>query len=219
MSTEPNSHHHHHHHGKDDAFSPENYEKTGNIVEAGRIWSESVIEKFHLTTDMLVIDFGSGTGIIGRNLLKNCKKVVFEDISEPMLNQCKKYLEQQEHKNYEVFCGEIKDYEGEKADVVVSSLALHHAGTLATSLKAILSKLKPKGKLAVCEFVFESPEERKAKGKKIPHPGYVPEEFVKCVQDCGFINIELKPANSVVFPNEDGVDETIERFSVFAEAP
>lgn len=214
MSEEP-AHHHHHHND----FSPENYDKAGNILEAGRIWAESVIDKLHITKDMLVIDFGTGTGIIGRNLLKHCRKVVFEDISSPMLNQCQKNLEQQELKNYEIFNGEIKDYQGEKADVIVSSLALHHAGTLEATLKAILSKLKPKGKLAVCEFVFESPEERKARGKKIPHPGYIPEEFIKCAKDCGFINIELKHANPVVFPNEDGVNETIERFSMFAESP
>lgn len=210
-----NTHHHHHH----DTFSPENYDKTGNIIDAGRIWSQSVINSLHLTKDMVVIDFGAGTGIIGRNLLDHVKKVVFEDISEPMLNQCQKYLDQLDNKNYEIFVGEIKDYNGEKADVVVSSLALHHAGTLETTLNAILSKLKPKGKLAVCEFVFESPEERKEKGKKIPHPGYKPEEFVKCVQKCGFVNVVCQPTNSVTFPNEDGNNEEIERFSVFAEAP
>lgn len=170
---------------------------------------------------MTVIDFGAGTGIIGRNLLSHVKKVIFEDISEPMLRQCQKDLDQdqQENKNYEIFVGEIKDYHGEKADLIVSSLALHYVGDLEGTIKDILSKLKPKGKFAVVELVYESPEEIKAKGNILIHHGLVPEEFVKILQNCGFINVKWEPANPVLLPNQNGINESIERFSVLAEAP
>lgn len=209
----------HEHENRKSIFSPEKYDTAGNISEAGTIWANKIINSLHLTKNMTVIDFGAGTGIIGRNLLSHVKKVIFEDISEPMLQQCQKDLDQQENKNYEIFVGEIKDYQGEKADVIVSSLALHHAGDLEGTVKDILSKLKPRGKFAVCELVYESPEEVKAKGNKLIHHGLVPDEFVALLQKSGFVNVKWEPANPVLLPNKEGNNESIDRFSVFADAP
>lgn len=187
------------------AFSPEKYDTTGNISEAGTIWSNRIIKSLNLTKDMTVIDFGAGTGIIGRNLLPHVKKVIFEDISEGMLHQCQRELEFQKNKNFEIFLGEIKNYNGEKVDVIVSSLALHHAGDLEGTVKDILSKLKSKEKFAVCELVYESEEEVKAKGNKLIHHGIVPEKFVNLLSKCGFVNVKWEPANPVLLPNK-GID-------------
>lgn len=213
--------HHHSHDEKDrpSPFTPSNYETIGSIVESGRIWAEDAINSMHLTKDMTVLDFGAGTGIIGRHLLNTVKKVIFEDISEPMLEQCKIKLENLPKKNYEIFLGQIQDYNGEKVDAIVASLALHHAGNLEDCIKGMFELLKPKGKLGVVEFQLETPEEIQAQGKVINRHGFFPDEFREVLTKNGFINIEVKPAYPCYFTTDEGEKEIHKRFSAFAEKP
>ncbi|KAK8853790.1 hypothetical protein M9Y10_016333 [Tritrichomonas musculus] len=191
---------------------------TKERIESCNIWSEMIRKNIDLKPEMIIIDFGAGTGLVGINFLKYVKKVIFEDISESMLEQCRKNLSSQDSKNYEIFCGPIHDYKGENADIILASLVFHHIDDIYDLSKVLLSKLKPKGKLIICDFLPGASFFEKMK-PNIPHLGFVPEDLSKILINSGFAKAEIKPANPISHIQDDGHPEFYERFSIYAEAP
>lgn len=191
---------------------------TKERIESCRIWSEMIQKDINITSDMLIIDFGAGTGLVGINFLKNAKKVVFEDISDNMLSQCQKNLDSQNCKNYEIFHGPINDYNGEKADIILASLVFHHIQDISDLSKSLLSKLKPHGKLIICDFLPGASFFERMK-PNIPHLGFVPEDLSKTLLQNGFLKADIKPANLISHIQDDGKPEFYERFAIYAEAP
>lgn len=191
---------------------------TKERIESCLLWSEMIKKNINLSPEMTIIDFGAGTGLVGINFLKNVKKVVFEDISENMLSQCRKNLESQSFNNYEIFFGQISDYKGENADIILASLVFHHITDIPLLSKTLLSKLKPHGKLIICDFLPGASFFERMK-PKIPHLGFIPENLAKILLDNGFLKAEIKPANPISHIQDDGKPEFYERFSIYAEAP
>lgn len=191
---------------------------TKERIESCRIWSEMIQKNINITPEMVIIDFGAGTGLVGINFLQSAKKVIFEDISSNMLSQCQKNLDSQSLKNYEIFLGQIDEYNGDKADLILACLVFHHIQDINAISKTLLSKLKPHGKLIICDFLPGAAFFERMK-PKIPHLGFIPEDLSKILIDSGFLKADIMPANPISHIQDDGKPEFYERFSIYAEAP
>ncbi|WP_227354554.1 class I SAM-dependent methyltransferase [Haladaptatus salinisoli] len=77
--------------------------------------------------DDVVLDLGTGTGLIGLALAKDAGHVVGRDVSDGMIEQARSKAADRGLENVEFGYGEFRDphYDGE-VDVVVSNFALHH---------------------------------------------------------------------------------------------
>ena len=184
--------------------------------EASARFSEQLKADLPLTKETVIFDFGAGTGRVTIPLLGDVSKVIFEDKNENMLKQCQENLDAQPHKNYELFHGEISQYNG-KADIIVASMVVHHIDDVEELLKIFLSKLNPHGILVVCDFLpgasffqLKPP---------IPHYGFVPEEFCQLLTKVGFVKTQHKDAAPLNHIYEDGKKDSFARFAVYAEAP
>jgi SAM-dependent methyltransferase len=86
-----------------------------------------VIEHADLRTDDVVLDLGTGTGLIALALAEVADYVVGRDISDGMIEQARSKAADSGIENVEFGYGEFRDphYDGE-VDVIVSNFALHH---------------------------------------------------------------------------------------------
>lgn len=113
-------------------------------------------EEVPLGASSHVLDFGSGTGLLGFQLISDVASVTFADPSQGMLEQVGRKLRDGGHANGHVlrFDPRTPDLPG-SYDVIVSLLALHHADDPAATLRLLASRLEPGGWLAVCDLDTE----------------------------------------------------------------
>jgi SAM-dependent methyltransferase len=86
-----------------------------------------VVEHTDPRPDDVVLDLGTGTGLIALALAKDAGHVVGRDISERMIEQGRSKAADSGIENVEFGYGEFRDpqYDGD-VDIVVSNFALHH---------------------------------------------------------------------------------------------
>ncbi|WP_247001863.1 class I SAM-dependent methyltransferase [Halosolutus gelatinilyticus] len=86
-----------------------------------------VIDHADPRSDDVVLDLGTGTGLIALALAGNAERVVGRDISEGMLDQAREKAADNGIENVEFGYGEFRDPQYDvEVDIVVSNFALHH---------------------------------------------------------------------------------------------
>jgi SAM-dependent methyltransferase len=95
--------------------------------EEYRACAGAVIDAAAPEPDDVVLDLGAGTGAIGLALADAAGRVVLRDLSEGMLDQARRKVDEPGLENVEIGEGSFREpnYDG-PADVIVSNFALHH---------------------------------------------------------------------------------------------
>ena len=97
-----------------------------------------------------VLDYGSGTGLLGYHMVELVDQITFCDTSKPMLEQVEKKRDAFGFKNIKTLCADFTKDElpEDKYDLIVSMLVLHHVDALGDLLKAFNEVLNKGGKFA-----------------------------------------------------------------------
>ena len=184
-------------------------------------------ELIKLTKDSIILDFGAGTGLIGLNFINQVKKVIFEDVSKPMLDYLEYKLENKGIKNYTIFNGIIEDFNTtEKIDLITAGMVLHHVEDLQSVFNKFIQLLKPKGFLVVTDLrknapMFSIGEHMHNHNHKhvMPHKGFEPEELCQKMKKAGFVTTEVIRISSINFKEPSGKETISERFMIVAQGP
>ncbi|OKY77496.1 MAG: SAM-dependent methyltransferase [Candidatus Methanohalarchaeum thermophilum] len=163
-----------------------------------------VIELANPKESDVVLDLGAGTGVISLKLASRAKKVIGRDISEGMLDQARKKIEEREVSNVEFKEGSflepnLSQKEKREIDLVVSNFAMHHLDDKEKK-KAIekVSKLGARKFVLGDIMLFNTSE--------IKDPYYEPEfddpatasYLVKSLIEAGYVITELKKVTNQV---------------------
>ncbi|EQA46260.1 methyltransferase, UbiE/COQ5 family [Leptospira broomii serovar Hurstbridge str. 5399] len=138
--------------------------------------------------DKSLLDYGSGTGLVGLQLSPLVDKLLLMDSAEQMLEIAREKITRANMKNAEVIYSDFtKTTPNLKADIIVGSLVLLHIPDLKDILGHFFSVLNTNGKLIIVDF---------DKNEKINHPkvhnGFNQMDLKTLLNAVGFRKIEIR---------------------------
>ncbi len=174
---------------------------TEERIELAKIIVKEVRTELQNSKSSSLIDYGSGTGLIGLELSDLVDSILLVDSSKQMLEVAKAKISQKEITNSTVLYSDFTQGTPDlKADIVLMSLVLLHIPDTKKILQELFNVLNDEGKLVVIDF---------DKNHKINHPkvhnGFSHEELKKTLSEVGFKSIKITTFyhGNHIFMNQD----------------
>jgi ubiquinone/menaquinone biosynthesis C-methylase UbiE len=174
---------------------------TEDRMELAKVIAREVRQVLQNSTSKLLIDYGSGTGLVSLELSDLVDSILLVDSSKQMLDVAEAKIHRKGIKNarvlYSDFTQETPDL---KADIVFMSLVLLHIPDTNKILQQLYTILNEAGKLIIVDF---------DKNDQINHPkvhnGFAHEELKNRLSEVGFrsIKIETFYHGERIFMNRD----------------
>ncbi len=174
----------------------------GDIRVNGAQTIANAIEKeVELQKDMEILDFGTGTGLLGFEIAKKVKQVYGVDTSTGMLEKLKE-------KNTPVLSiipiqqDIVQEPLKQKFDGLVSSMTLHHVEHLEKFFLTIYTNLKKDGFLAIADLEKEDGTFH-SDNAGVFHFGFHQSELLEIVTKVGFKDVKIQNINTINKPHKD----------------
>ncbi|WP_303971458.1 class I SAM-dependent methyltransferase [Sporosarcina ureae] len=174
---------------------------TDERKELARIVADEVKPEVQNSRSKSLIDYGSGTGLVGLALADLVKSILLVDSSQQMLEVAQAKIYRNEITNAKVLYTDFTQKSPElQADIVLVSLVLLHVPDTKKILQELYNVLTEDGKLIIIDF---------DKNEKVTHPkvhnGFVHEELNELLSEVGFKDIEIRNfySGKNIFVNED----------------
>lgn len=169
--------------------------------ELARIVAEEVKPEVQDSRSKSLIDYGSGTGLVGLALADRVESILLVDSSQQMLEVAQAEISRGGITNAKVLLTDFTQESPElQADIVLVSLVLLHVPDTKKILQELYNVLTEDGKLIIIDF---------DKNEKVTHPkvhnGFVHEELKQLLSEVGFKDIEIRNfySGKNIFVNED----------------
>jgi len=177
------------------------WDKGSIRVNGAKKIADAIKQNIKLTSDMEILDFGVGTGLLGFEIAKNVKKVYGVDISPNMIKKLKE--KNTLESSIEVYCQDIiKNPLQKNFDGLVSSMTLHHIQDLKLFFKTIYKNIKKNGFIAIADLDKEDGSFH-SDNKGVFHFGFNKKELCKIILKAGFTKINFQIINTISKPNKD----------------
>lgn len=170
-------------------------------IELADIIIEEIRPKLQDSKRKTLIDYGSGTGLIGLKLTDLVDTLVLVDSSKQMLELAEEKISRMEIPNANVLCSDFtKETPDFKADIILVSLVLLHIPDTKEILQKLFNVLNNGGELIIIDF----DENDKVNHPKV-HSGFSHEELKKILSDTGFKSTTINTfyQGSRIFMNQD----------------
>ncbi|MBN6187679.1 class I SAM-dependent methyltransferase [Aneurinibacillus sp. BA2021] len=174
---------------------------TEERIELAKVIVKEVRSELRNSKSKSLIDYGSGTGLIGLELTDLVDSVLLVDSSKQMLEVAKEKISRKGITNSKVVCSDFTEEAPKlKADIVLVSLVLLHIPDTKKILQELLNVLNNGGKLIIIDF---------DKNDKVNHPkvhnGFSHESLKKILSEVGFKSIKIKTfyRGNCIFMNQD----------------
>lgn len=127
---------------------------TPQTIERNEIFSRSLAKYFPETSNLELMDFGCGTGLLSVNFVERSQKLIGVDTTQEMLDVFNQRFK--EFKQVQALCTNLEDssqeLNGQCFDVIYTAMAFHHLKSPMETLKLFKQQLKPEGKVAVIDL-------------------------------------------------------------------
>jgi len=156
----------------------------------------SILKNVKLNAQMHVMDFGAGTGLITSQVAPYVNKITAVDISQSMLDQL---IAKQELKDkVQALCQDITHKPtGEKYDLIMSAMAMHHVEDTDNMVKQFAAHLKSGGKVALADLDKEDGSFHPPGVEGVYHSGFERNAFQAKLEKYGFKDIHFETAHTV----------------------
>lgn len=138
-----------------------------------------------LSDDMVVMDFGAGTGLICTKIAPLVKHIIAVDISQSMLNKLAQKPALQGKS--EIVCQDILEQPlDRKVDLIVSAMATHHVEDTLRLLRAWPDHLVEGGQVAIADLDKEDGDFHPPDTEGVFHHGFDREVLGEMFVEAGF---------------------------------
>jgi predicted TPR repeat methyltransferase len=164
-------------------------------VDGAKVIADAIQSKFELSSEMSIMDFGVGTGLLGFIIAKQVKRVVGVDTSKSMLAK----LEEKNTPELSIKPWNtdiVKNPKEEKFDGIISSMTLHHVEDLKLFFETIYKNLNKNGFIAIADLQSEDGSFH-SDNTGVFHFGFDKDELCDIVKSAGFKDIEFENINTI----------------------
>jgi putative AdoMet-dependent methyltransferase len=156
----------------------------------------AILENVPLDAEMLVMDFGAGTGLISSQVAPRVKKIVAVDISEAMLN---KLADKPELAGKVVtVCQDILNKPIDVGfDLIMSAMAMHHVKDTDKLVQTFSEHLKPGGMVALADLDAEDGSFHPENTEGVFHSGFERNDLMAIVKRHGFEDVRFYTAHII----------------------
>jgi tRNA (cmo5U34)-methyltransferase len=174
-------------------------------VALARAVVDVIQEAVPLRSDMKVMDFGAGTGLVTLGLLPYVGNLMAVDASGEMLRVLDEKLKTLGIGNvHTMLCDIAKtSMPAAKFDLIVSSMVLHHIPDVSEALHRLRPCLLPGGWIAVADLESEDGTFH-SDSTGVYHHGFDREEVCRWLKDIGFMDTTAHEAYRIVRPSGGG---------------
>ena len=172
------------------------WDVTDRIKQLSAGIGSSILKNVAFNSTMHVMDFGAGTGLITSQVAPFVNKITAVDISQAMLDQL---IAKQELKDkVQALCQDITSKPtGEKYDLIMSAMAMHHVKGTDNMVKQFAAHLKSGGKVALADLDKEDGSFHPAGVEGVYHSGFERSEFLATLEKHGFKDVRFETAHTV----------------------
>lgn len=172
------------------------WDATDRIKQLSAAIGSSILKNVELNSQMQVMDFGAGTGLITSQVAPFVKKITAVDISQAMLDQL---LAKQELKDkVQALCQDITSKPtGTRYDLIMSAMAMHHVEDTDNMVKQFAAHLKSGGKIALADLDKEDGSFHPKGVEGVFHSGFDRGEFQATLEKHDFKNVHFATAHTV----------------------
>lgn len=158
---------------------------------------KTILDNVELNSQMHVMDFGAGTGLITSQVAPHVNKITAVDISKSMLEQL---INKQELKEkVEILCQDITTQPiGSEYDLIMSAMAMHHVKDTDNMVEKFAAHLKPGAKVALADLDKEDGSFHPEGTEGVYHDGFERDDFRATLEKHGFKDINLITAHTIV---------------------
>lgn len=190
-----------------------NWDQLPRRVKVAQDIAQSMIRELSPTTDIDVLDFGCGTGLLTLTLQPFVRSITGMDSSPGMLDVFQTKIKEQHLSNVKA-----KQLDLDKGDVlkdsyhlIVSSMTLHHIKNISSLLKQFHSILLPTGRLAIADLDLDDGKFH-SNNDGVFHFGFDREKLRKSFAEAGFDNIQDISAAEI---EKETLNKKMQQFTVF----
>ena len=181
------------HFGKKAADWDENEKRTNNV----RNIANTIREQVQVHSDMHIMDFGSGTGLLLEHVAPSVRKITAVDVSEAMNAQLEKKIDSLPC-DVEIAAVDLAATDlQESFDGVISSMTMHHVEDVETMFAKFHAHLNEGGFLAIADLDKEDGTFHTEEDTGVYHLGFERDAFRKMAMDAGFQDVRTSDASVI----------------------
>ncbi len=157
---------------------------------------KALLERVALNDDMVVMDFGAGTGLICAHVAPHVRRIYAVDVSAAMLEQLAAKPELRgkvEPMHVDILVTPLPH----RVDLIVSAMALHHVEDTGRLLHAFAEQLAPGGQIALADLDSEDGSFHPPDTEGVYHFGFDREALRRQLEAHGFRDIDFTTAVEV----------------------
>lgn len=185
-----------------------------NRVQMAKTIADAMILALHPRGTELVMDYGTGTGLVALQLQQYVRRIVAVDSSPKMLAVLRQKLAAEGTTIIEPRQWSVGEDIGllPRFDCIVSSMTLHHVRDTILAAHTFHSLLLPGGRIAIADLDAENGEFHEKPGIA-EHDGFDRKQLEQVFSDAGFVDIRFAEAATIAKPSsQTGIDRN---FSIF----
>ncbi|MDH5611298.1 MAG: class I SAM-dependent methyltransferase [Gammaproteobacteria bacterium] len=173
------------------------WDKDEMIKQLSSAVGATILKHTPLNQQMVVMDFGAGTGLVSSHVAPYVNKIVAIDISEAMLNKLVAKPELQS--KVEAICQDILEKPlATQFDLIMSAMAMHHVEDTAKLIQVFSDHLKSGAMIALADLDKEDGSFHPADVTGVFHSGFERYELKTLLKKNAFKDIHFYTAHTVV---------------------
>jgi cyclopropane fatty-acyl-phospholipid synthase-like methyltransferase len=185
------------------AHKSKEWDANSKRVQGAKAIADSILKKIDLKSNMHIMDFGAGTGLLSYCLSHRIGKVTAIDNSPSMLEV---FAEKASLFNCSTEMMELdlsRDVPSHLLfDGIVSSMTIHHIKNIEDMLNKMYHMLPDGGFIALADLDSEDGTFH-SDNEGVFHFGFDREEIVSIAKRVGFEDVEIETANIIKKPHSD----------------